>query len=169
MRRHIAPAVTLVLKRSFSSGSLWTSENEGMRSRDTEVFLTFGIYGIFSPEEATARLGIAATRTWERGAAVGNGRSNRKRTSSAWMLETDRGLGDTIQPHLEWLLDTIEPRAGALAELRHDETTARVDCFWASIGMSGGPWITSAVMKRLAALDLDLVVSFYATDPEESD
>ncbi len=89
--------------------------------------------------------------------------------NSGWMVETAPILGATIEPHLDWLLSRIEPTASELAALRVEGADARIDCYWSSIGMSGGPWITAKTMARLVALDLDLVVSFYAVDPDDAD
>lgn len=137
-----------------------------MSISDPEVYLTFGLLGLFDPDEVTKQFSIAATETFNSGDIVGNGYSDRKHPSSGWFLDTRVVLDDTIQPHLDWLLERIEPQAEVIDAFRTDGAFARVDCFWRSAGMSGGPWLTAASMSRLAALDLDLVISFYTTEPQ---
>lgn len=74
---------------------------------------------------------------------------------------------DQIEPHLDWLLDRIEPCAEKLRQFRTPEIEVVLDCFWGSVGMGGGPWIPPSAMRRLGALDLPLLVSFYYEEEPE--
>jgi hypothetical protein len=47
-----------------------------------------------------------------------------------------------------------------------DGAAAYADCMWASVGLSGGPWIAPESMRRLADLGLPLVICFYAVDED---
>lgn len=131
-----------------------------MGSGKTEVFLTFSVFGEFEPEDLTARLALEPTRRWVKREPVGN--RGRVRERSAWLLESSSELGDTIEPHIAWILGVIEPVAAELVSIRREGAEMLLDCYWSSVGMSGGPWIRAETMGRLARLDLDLVISFYA-------
>ena len=131
---------------------------------NADVYATLGIQGDIDPVAVTRQLGTAATRSFLKGDAVGTGRGGRTHDRSGWFLETDRTLGDSIDPHLDWILQIVEPVAAELDALRAGGATTRLDCFWSSVGMSGGPWLTADKMKRLGRLELDLVVSFYASE-----
>lgn len=138
-----------------------------MARSETEVFITFGIFGVFQPDDLTARLALAPTRTRVKGELIGSrGRVNER---SAWMLESSSDLGDTIEPHIEWILSVIEPVRAELESLRGEGVDMLLDCYWSSVGMSGGPWIRAETMGRLARLSLDLVISFYATEASDNE
>ncbi len=135
-----------------------------MGEGDTTVHVLFALYGDFGPDEVTKQLLIDPTRTFRSGDLVGTGHTGRVQDESGWIVETDPQLGDTIDPHLDWLLNRLEPVALALSALRERGARTRLDCAWSSVGMSGGPWVTAEKMRRLAHLDLDLIISFYAVD-----
>ena len=84
-----------------------------------------------------------------------------------WLLSSDVSISaSTIEPHLEWLLDRLEPVTSELRHLREAGYSVTLDCSWSSVGTGGGPWVTATTMSRLGAAGLDLIVSFYAVDAE---
>ena len=90
--------------------------------------------------------------------------------TSGWAIDSQSSIeADTIEPHLAWLLDLLEPHAGALSAIVATGAFAYADCFWASPGFGGGPWITPESMRRLAALDLPLIISFSHVTDEDDD
>jgi len=131
---------------------------------DAEVFVGLTIEGSFDPDIVTSKLGLVPTHQARKGEFM-SPRSARVATTSVWSIDSASTVdADTIEPHLEWMLDLIEPRAQALSALVAEDAFAYADCYWASVGRSGGPWVAPESMGRLAALNLPLVVSFYATD-----
>jgi hypothetical protein len=76
---------------------------------------------------------------------------------------------ESIAPHLDWLLDRLEPVASHLAELMAAGADAHLDCSWESPAMGGGPWIPPEAMARLGALGLPLMISFYGPVIPEPD
>lgn len=134
-----------------------------------EVFVALRLRGAFDLRNVNDRIGLAASEIRVEGELVGTGRSGRRHKHSGWFLSSDGEVdADTIEPHLQWLLDQIEPIAPDLAEiLASDDVLGNVDGFWASSGTGGGPWISAEVMSRLGALGLSLVVSFYATSSDD--
>lgn len=133
-----------------------------MGNGGTEVYILFGLYGDFTPDEVTTRLRLHPTGTFSKGDIASH--TGRLHDESGWIVKTVPQLGDTIDPHLEWLLERLEPVASELDTLRQSGVRTRLDCAWSSVGMGGGPWVGADKMRRLAHLDLDLIVSFYAID-----
>lgn len=132
-------------------------------SRAPEVHVVFQLRGHFEPTAIGSVLGIEPSRVISRGSPVGNRESGLDHRDARWLLRTESHMAeDTIEPHLTWLLDRLEPTSSELASLQRDGHETRVDCIWSSAGASGGPWITATTMERLGALGLDLVVSFLA-------
>ena len=126
--------------------------SEGPSVPDADVFVGLRLQGAFDPDDITRRLGLAAThqrRVGERSRPIW-----RPPPGSVWSLDSaGRVEADTIEPHLEWLLDLIEPVASDLATVVAEGATASAECYWASVGRAGGPWIAPRSMQRLAALD----------------
>lgn len=116
------------------------------------------------PVAVSRQLRTESTHSFLECDPIGTARSGRTHDRSGWFLETDRTLGDSIDPHLDWILQRVESVAAELVALRASGATTRHDCFWSSVGMSGGPWLTADKMQRLGRLELDLVVSFYASE-----
>lgn len=132
---------------------------------DPEVYVRLRILGDFVPVDVTRRLALTPSDSYDHGSLVGNGSSGRRHVNAGWFLSSEQHvMSSEIEPHLTWLLSSIEPRAVALAELFAEGCSADVDCFWSSVGMSGGPWLAPETMSRLGGLKLPLVVSFYALD-----
>ncbi len=106
-----------------------------MSDAATRVFVLFGLYGDLDPGVVTTQLRTTPTSSFEKGELVGNGVAGRVREELGWVVTTDE-----------------EPRLSSVIGRR------------SSVGSGGGPWVTVEKMRRLADLDLDLVVSFYAVD-----
>jgi hypothetical protein len=127
-----------------------------------DVWVGLTIKGDFDPDNITRRLGLEPARAWSKGDVVPHSRRPRTRSTSLWAVDSKSSIEvGTIEPHLAWLLYLLEPRAGALSAIVADGAFAYADCFWASSGGSGGPWIEPQSMRRLAALGLPLIISFY--------
>ncbi len=127
--------------------------------------MELGLSGEFDPAVVSSQLGLAPTLYFSKGDRVGNGRTGRVRPNSGWHLESESAIAaDTIEPHLEWLLNLIEPRAAALSRLLAMGIDGHVGCYWASVGSGGGPWIPPELMTRIGDLGLPLIISFYAVE-----
>lgn len=133
---------------------------------EADVWVGLVIQGDFDPNDITRRLGLEPEHAWSKGDVVPQSRRGRTRSTSSWAIYSGSSIeADTIEPHLAWLLDLIEPHAEALSVIVATGAFAYADCLWASPGLGGGPWIEPESMRRLAALDLPLIISFaYATD-----
>jgi Domain of unknown function (DUF4279) len=136
---------------------------------ETEVWVGLRITGDFDPDDITRRLGRDPTHTGLKGRVLSR-HSGRVASTSKWAIDSESLIdAPTIEPHLEWLLDLIEPRIGALSAIVANGAFAYADCFWSSTGMGGGPWIEPRSMRRLAALDLPLIISFHYAIDESDD
>jgi hypothetical protein len=136
---------------------------------DTEVFVGLVIKADFDfdPDDITRRLGLEPERKWSKGEVLSR-LTGRVAPTSGWSIDSGSSIeADTIEPHLAWLLDLLEPHAEALSAIVATGAFAYADCCWRSPGRSGGPWITPESMRRLAALDLPLIISFYLYRPDE--
>ena len=71
-----------------------------MGNGDTEVYIVFGLYSDFAPDDVTTRLRLRPTRTFLKGDVVRTGYTGRLRDESGWIVKTVPQLGDTIDPHL---------------------------------------------------------------------
>lgn len=86
---------------------------------------------------------------------------------NGWFLSSEKEVDSKdLRPHLDWLLDVLEPRRAGLAELqRLRGVTMRVNCIWWSTG-SGGPVLWPEQMIRLAQVNLECAfdLSFYGEE-----
>ena len=129
---------------------------------DPDVFVGLRLLGELHPESITTELGIRPSREFVKGQRL---RSGRTHEHSGWIIDSDGAVeADTIEPHLDWLLGLIEPRAEELASIIASSAFGSTDCYWASVGTSGGPWISPTSMTRMGALGLPLIISFCAQE-----
>jgi hypothetical protein len=133
---------------------------------EAEVHVGLTIEGDFHPNDISRRLELEPKHTMLKGEVISRRRA-RVASTSHWSIDSEESIeADTIEPHLEWLLDLLEPRGEALSAIVATGAFAYADCLWASVGLSGGPWIGPESMRRLAVLNLPLIISFYATDED---
>ena len=134
---------------------------------DPDIWVGLTINGDFNPEDITRRLGLTPTHTRLTGEVIPGGHARGLASTSVWAIDSDLIIeADTIEPHLAWLFDLLEPRMETLSAIVANGAFAYADCFWSSRGMSGGPWITPESMVRLAALHLPLIISFHVIDKD---
>jgi len=132
---------------------------------DTEVSVALWLFGDFDPDEISRLLELTPS-------SQGQPRTGRWPRGASWTLSSDDHVkSDLFEPHIEWVLASVEPRATALAKLISGGAEAHINCDWSSVGSSGGPVISVESMSRLTALGLPLVISFYAIrdESDESD
>lgn len=134
---------------------------------DWRTFTVLRLAGDFDPDRVTDQLGLRPDTVQRRG-QLRPGPSGRRYEHDYWGLSTAALDEDEIEPHLNWLLDRIEPVAAQLEAIRGAGVSALLDCAWTCMGTGGGPWIQPATMSRLGALDLPLLISFYLHKEAES-
>ena len=121
--------------------------------------------------EVTARTGLEPTFAADKGAARPAGPRSRSsvytQPSGVWYVSSEGHVDSTsLERHLIWLLDRIEPARQALLAVAA-EHGARVDFFvyWVSASGEGGPEITAPSLERIASLNASLGFDIY----DESD
>ena len=116
--------------------------------------------GEASPREVSLLLGIEPTSMNEKGKTRVSLTTGRERVLplNLWLLSSESQIDSKdLRRHLDWLLDQIEPAAGALRELEQvPGATMNVHCSWWSAHGHGGPTLWPQQMRRVAALNLEL-------------
>jgi hypothetical protein len=120
--------------------------------------------------EVTQRLGLTPELVFEKGdthQAGGNGRISTQRTG-VWLISSEHELDTTsLERHLLFLLEKIEPVSDTLREtIEQQQLEADFFCFWASSAGHGGPVLTPEVLRRVADLGALLGIDFYDFSPE---
>jgi hypothetical protein len=92
-----------------------------------------------------------------------HGKTARRQRTGIWLLHSDRAVGSTsLERHLIYLLDAVEPAALALDAVRSQyDLRADFFCYWLSATGHGGPEISPLTLARIAALDAPLGIDFY--------
>lgn len=67
-----------------------------------------------------------------------------------------------LQPHLEWLMDKIEPKKLIIKQLLTDETiTSVISCFWILTGGHDALDLNPQLLIRISSLQIEIVVDIY--------
>ena len=111
---------------------------------------------ILEPEDIGRRLGLTASRSHRKGAP----RSSRVTLTwneSLWSLQSPLSQRHGIADHVQWLLDTLEPKTDSLTELLK---YCRIDllCGFSSGNGQCGVQLDPLVLKRLARLTIPFVI-----------
>jgi hypothetical protein len=119
------------------------------------------------PDVITRVMGIEPNRADRRGEPRASNPQYKHRTG-AWTLESENVLSredDHLDDHLRWLLDRLEPRAPALAEVVADQG---LDVeFWCVVWMDGPNCdfaLPPETIGRVAALGAALRLDIYESD-----
>lgn len=89
-------------------------------------------------------------------------------TEGIWTM-TSKGWVDSrkLEVHVQWILDQIEPRAEAIAELLISGVSGDIFCY--SIGTTASPpTLTKATRSRVEALGLRLEIDYVQHLPGDS-
>jgi hypothetical protein len=116
------------------------------------------------PDHVTRRLGIEPHEAFRRGDPFGKRGLVHKNGYRGLSSEGHVPTND-LEEHIAWLLDRIEPVAERFMALRAEGIPANVFCFL-RLRDYGGPGFSPQLMRRLAALDLELGLDIYWTDEE---
>jgi hypothetical protein len=105
------------------------------------------------------RLGVEPTQSWELGDPARQ--ADRERDHAAWILDRDLEVErETLDAGLLNLLRAFEGRETDLDDLRA-QYDMFVQCYGSSDSTQGGFVLGATVMRRMAALGLDLVCTIY--------
>jgi hypothetical protein len=112
-----------------------------------------------SAAAVTARLGIEPTYTHEVGDAFGRGDQRRKQ--AIWSLSTKANGRGRLDEHLARLLDQVEPKRSVIEELADEGYVMDWFCFVGVEGGQGGVVLAADLLRRLAALPIELDLDIY--------
>jgi hypothetical protein len=118
-----------------------------------------------SPEAVSAALSLIPTLALAKDQEIAGGpvgtKSRRQRTG-VWLLASEHAVESTsLERHLIYLLDVVEPAASAIAAVRgKQDLRADFFCYWASASGEGGPEISPGTLARIAALGAALGIDF---------
>lgn len=133
---------------------------------------TFRVLGDdLDPDVVTRLLGIEPTQALRRDQLVPTATNVRRQETGVWLLKSEGKVSSTsLERHLIYLLDRIEPQLAALAAyLAAGEATADFFCFWLSATGHGGPILSADVMRRVGATGAELGIDFYGGAAVEDD
>lgn len=112
-----------------------------------------------SAAAVTARLGIEPTYAHEVGDAFGRGDQRRKQ--AMWSLSTQADGPGRLDEHLARLLDRVEPKRSIIEDLANEGHTMDWFCFVGVEGGQGGVVLGIDLLRRLAALPVELDLDIY--------
>lgn len=134
---------------------------------------TFRVVGeTLEPGDVTQALGLQPTQALRRDQLVPTSTQVRRQDTGVWLLKSEGKISSTsLERHLTYLLDLIEPGIGALDELRRTQAiTTDFFCFWMSATGHGGPIFSTDLMQRVAAAGAELGIDFYGgVEDDETD
>ncbi|MFB3918315.1 MAG: DUF4279 domain-containing protein [Terriglobales bacterium] len=118
------------------------------------------------PEDITAVLGLKPTTSWHAGDIVGQ----RPRTAGMWGYAPGGQWRQwqSLEPAISALLDELEPLKAKIAELQNGYE-AYFWCCHFNPEVAGGPRLSPALLKRLAAMEVEIYVDthFVRDDPQD--
>jgi hypothetical protein len=117
-----------------------------------------------SPEEITARMGVPASRSHQKGQPVSSRTPSVLRRESNWILVSPLEDTQDLASHLRWLADIIEPRIEVLRALL-PKCKIKLFCGFSSDSGQGGTVLDSALLARLGKLPMDLTLDLYPPGP----
>lgn len=125
---------------------------------------TFRVVGeVLEPDDVTKVLGLQPSQALRSGQLVPTATQVRRQELGVWLLKSEGQIVSTsLERHLNYLLDLIEPGAEALRQLRRSQdVTADFFCFWMSATGHGGPVFSAKLLERVAGVGAELGIDFY--------
>ena len=138
------------------------------------TYVTLCIYPEdLDPPTVTARLGIEPTSWQRRGESIWRDGRPLPRIAplSGWFLRSREEVeSKDSRRHLDWLLDRVIPVSDVMRALQAEGCRMNVWCYWLSQSGQGGPTLSTAQMRRMADLDLELWFDIHGPvdEPDES-
>ena len=120
------------------------------------TFVSFRVMSeALSPESVTALLSVQPTRTQVRGELPAPG-SKHPFKYGGWFLKSSGHVQSRdSRRHVDWLLEQLTGKAGAIAELKMQRHLVDLCIYWESAGQ-GGPTLGPSHMVQLGELGIEL-------------
>src|SRR5262249_37901990 len=139
------------------------SARDATQTRQVSVAESYASLRITKPgmsaAAVTARLGIEPTYSHEVGDTFG--RRGQRRTQAMWSPSTRADGRGRLAEHLARLLDRIEPQRSVIEELANEGCEMDWFCFVGVEGGQGGVVLDAGLLRRLAALPVELILDIY--------
>lgn len=132
---------------------------------------TFRVVGEeLDPDAVSAALNLIPSHSLRRDQFVPTATEVRRQETGVWLLKSESKVASTsLERHLVYLLDQVEPGVAALDELRRSQAvTIDFFCFWMSATGHGGPIFSAPLMQRVAAVGAELGIDFYGGGVEDT-
>jgi hypothetical protein len=134
---------------------------------------TYSTLRIFSdaipPDEISAALLLKPTLSHLKGDAI-SPRVPRPRLEHGWLLSSERQVRSRdTRRHIDWILDQLEPCAGAFDQLLSRGASVDIFSYWVSACGQGGPILSPPQFARLARFRVECVYDIYFTGEDEED
>lgn len=115
------------------------------------------------PDHVTHVVGTLPTFAHKRGEPRSRSRTWRQ---GFWEICTkDNIASKNLVVHIEWLLSQLEGSSQQLLEvIKEYQSDAEIRCYWESEAGYGGLDFSSQLIKRIASLNLDLLISIYSNE-----
>ncbi len=128
------------------------------------TYATLHIYhDDLDPNAITRILGIEPTRTQVKGRLCTSmtGRTFEPEIGG-WFLSTKHDVASKdVRRHLDWILDKLAGRDGAVRSLQDSGHRMDVFCYWHSAWGHGGPLLSPALMRRFGELGIEVGFDVY--------
>jgi hypothetical protein len=111
------------------------------------------------PDQITVALGIDPTRSGLKGERISS-RNDAIRRTSFWLKTSPLPDERPLHEHLEWLLDSFEPKHQVLS-LISKEHSCDLFCGFSSENGQGGACLGTDLLGRLAGFGVPLVLDLY--------
>ncbi len=120
------------------------------------------------PDEVTSCLGLDPTEAHKVGESDPK-HPKGARSTGFWTIDSGAPVADPIEVHISRLLDQLEPRSEALAELRGMGYAGNLYCSYFMSQESGRINLDSFTLSRIASLLLTLTIDTYRWNHDEGD
>lgn len=128
-----------------------------------ETYVTLRVYhDSADPDAVSSALGLAPSSTQRVGEQHESRGVVRTYRLAGWFYRSEDAVESyDSQKHLNWLCDQLEPHDQQLRALRAEGWRMDIACFWDSHPGHGGPTLSPALLRRLAALEIELWFDVY--------
>ena len=140
-------------------------EDAGIRENDNcgETYAIFSFAGeSLNPEHITSRLGLEQTFAKTPGNPMPFPSNLVTESDGLWAISSqDRLVTTTLDRHLVFLLDLLEPVSGDILEITAPgKLFAYFHCYWLPIAFLGGPAIRPETLRKIEKINAYLEIRF---------
>jgi len=113
------------------------------------------------PDEITKKLLLNPTNSWKKGDVIPNRKGDIRRKQSTWELMSSRDVGDSIEDHLESLLNQIEKNQAVFKQMIKKYSSELSIVMYLYDDFNPGINLKPNIIKRIADLELEIDFDIY--------